>query len=303
MTILLIPVLAGMSTLYVWTRPEAANDANIQSKALYLNVPFFIGRAVFYFLVWTFYARRLSRWSAEQDRTGDERLAAKMHAFSAPALVLFVLTTTFAFFDWIMSLEPHWFSTVYGAMFLVGQMLEAFAFIIAVLIVLSKHAPLKDYVTQQHFHDLGNLMFAFMVLWAYLSFSQFIIIWAGNLPEEIPWYVRRLNGGWSWVAVSLIVFHFALPFLVLLQRGVKRNTVLLYRVCLFMIAIRLVDVYWVVEPSLYDQPLQLHWMDFVTPLLVGGAWLTLFFRELKSRPLVPLRDPRLAGAPRETVAF
>jgi hypothetical protein len=303
MAILLIPVLAGMGTLYIWTRPEAAQDANIQSKAAYLNVPFFIVRAVFYFLVWTFYARRLSDWSAEQDRTGDERLIGKMRAFSAPGLIVFVVTTTFAFVDWIMSLEPHWFSTIYGAMFLVGQVLESFAFIIALLIVLSRRPPLRDYVTPQHFHDLGNLMFAFTVLWAYLSFSQFLIIWAGNLPEEIPWYVRRLSGGWGWVAFTLVVFHFALPFLLLLQRGIKRRTDLLFKVCMLMIVIRLVDVYWVVEPSLYDKQLKVHWMDFVTPLLVGGAWLALFFWQLKSRPLVPLKDPRLLGAPRETVAF
>jgi hypothetical protein len=303
MAILLIPVLAGMGTLYVWTRPEAANDANIQAKAAYLNVPFFIARAVFYFLVWTFYARKLSEWSAEQDRTGDGRLIGKMHALSAPGLVVFVLTTTFAFIDWIMSLEPHWFSTIYGAMFLVGQVLESFAFIIALLIVLSRLQPLRDYVTPQHFHDLGNLMFAFTVLWAYLSFSQFLIIWSGNLPEEIPWYVRRLNGGWGWVAFTLVVFHFAVPFLLLLQRGIKRRTDLLFKVCLLMIVIRLVDVYWVVEPSLYDKQLHVNWMDFATPLLVVGAWLTLFFWQLKSRPLVPLKDPRLQGAPRETVAF
>jgi hypothetical protein len=303
MAILLIPVLAGMGTLYIWTRPEAAQDANIQSKAAYLNVPFFIVRAVFYFLVWTFFARRLSDWSAEQDRTGDERLIGKMRSFSAPGLIVFVVTTTFAFVDWIMSLEPHWFSTIYGAMFLVGQVLESFAFIIALLIVLSRRPPLRDYVTTQHFHDLGNLMFAFTVLWAYLSFSQFLIIWAGNLPEEIPWYVRRLSGGWGWVAFTLVLFHFALPFLLLLQRGIKRSPDLLFKVCLLMIVIRLVDVYWVVEPSLYDKQLKVHWMDFVTPLLVGGVWLTLFFWQLKTRPLVPLRDPRLVGAPRETVAF
>jgi hypothetical protein len=303
MAILLIPVLAGMGTLYIWTRPEAAQDANIQAKAAYLNVPFFIVRAVFYFLVWTFFARRLSEWSAEQDRTGDERLIGKMRSFSAPGLLIFVVTTTFAFVDWIMSLEPHWFSTIYGAMFLVGQVLESFAFIIALLIVLSRRPPLRDYVTPQHFHDLGNLMFAFTVLWAYLSFSQFLIIWAGNLPEEIPWYVRRLSGGWGWVAFTLVVFHFALPFLLLLQRGIKRRTDLLFKVCMLMIVIRLVDVYWVVEPSLYDKQLKVHWMDFATPLLVGGAWLALFFWQLKARPLVPLKDPRLLGAPRETVAF
>jgi hypothetical protein len=303
MIVLLIPVLLSIPTLYVWARPEAAQDANIQSKAAYLNAPFFILRAIFYFLVWTFYAQRLSKWSSDQDATGDERLIGKMHRMSAPGLVVFVFVSTFAFIDWIMSLEPHWFSTIYGAMFLVGQVLESFAFMIALVIVLSRRSPLKDYVTKQHLHDLGNMMFAFMVLWAYLSFSQFLIIWAGNLPEEIPWYLRRLKGGWGWVALTLVVFHFATPFVLLLMRGIKRQADRLLKVCLLMIAIRLVDVYWVVEPSFYNQQLRLHWMDFVTPVAVGGLWLAAFFWQLKSRPLVPLRDRRLQGAPRETVSF
>ncbi len=199
MALLLIPVLFGMRTLYSWTQPGAANDAVIQSKAAYLNVPFFIGRAVFYFVIWFLYSHLLSKWSAEQDRTGDGRFIGRMRALSAPGLVVFTLTTTFAFIDWIMSLEPHWFSTIYGAMFMIGEMLESFAFVIALMIILSKTAPLKEYVTPQHIHDLGNMMFAFMVLWAYLSFSQFIIIWAGNLPDEIPWYVQRAcAAAWGW---------------------------------------------------------------------------------------------------------
>jgi hypothetical protein len=303
MILLLIPVLLSLPTLYEWARPEALHDANIQSKAAYLNQPGVILRAVFYFAVWTFYAYLLSKWSEEQDRTGDDRLKHKMHATSAPGLVVFVFVSTFAFIDWIMSLEPHWFSTIYGVMFLVGQVLESFAFMIALVIILSKQPPLKDYLTKQHLHDLGNMMFAFMVLWAYLSFSQFLITWAGNLPEEIPWYLKRLKGGWGWVALTLVVFHFATPFVLLLMRGVKRDADRLFKVCMLMIAIRLVDVYWVVEPSFYNQQIKIHWLDFVTPLAVGGLWLAMFFWQLNSRPLVPLRDPRLEGAPRETVSF
>jgi len=303
MGLLLLPVLFGMGTLYVWARPEAIHDANIQSKAAYLNVPFFIARAVVYFSIWFLYAYLLSKWSAAQDRNGDERLIRKMRSLSAPGLVIFTLTTTFAFIDWIMSLEPHWFSTIYGAMFMVGEMLESFAFVIALVIILSRKSPIKDYVTPQHIHDLGNMMFAFMVLWAYLSFSQFIIIWSGNLPEEIPWYVSRLRGGWGWVAITLVIFHFAVPFALLLMRGVKRRADRLFRVCLLMIAIRLVDVYWITEPAFYGQRIQIHWIDFVTPVAVGGLWLAVFFGQLKLQPLLPLQDPRLQGAPRETVAF
>jgi len=308
MGLLLIPVLLNMSTLYSWTSPEAAHDVNIQSKAAYLNVPFFLGRAVFYFAVWFLYAHLLSKWSTELDRTRDDRihrdrLISRMRSTSAPGLVVFTLTTTFAFVDWIMSLEPHWFSTIYGAMFMVGEMLESFAFVIALMIVLSRRSPIQQYITPQHVHDLGNLMFAFMVLWAYLSFSQFLIIWAGNLPEEIPWYIRRLQGGWGWVALALVAFHFAVPFVLLLMRGIKRRAARLFRVCLLLIAIRLVDVYWITEPAFSGQHLRVHWTDFVTPVAIGGLWLAIFFWQLKGRPLVPLGDPRLQGAPRETVAF
>jgi len=303
MAVLLIPILLGMNTLYGWARPEAAHDANIQSKAAYLNVPFFVTRAIVYFAIWFLYSHLLSKWSSELDRTHEERLISRMRAISAPGLVALTLTTTFAFIDWIMSLEPHWFSTIYGAMFMIGEMVESFAFVIALMLILSKVAPLKDYVTPQHIHDLGNLLFAFMVLWAYLSFSQFLIIWAGNLPEEIPWYLSRLRGGWGWVALTIVIVHFVLPFALLLFRRIKRREDRLFRVCLLMIVIRLVDVYWITEPAFYGERLRIHWMDFITPIAVGGLWLAVFFWQLKARPLVPVGDRRLQGAPRETVAF
>jgi hypothetical protein len=303
MILLLIPVLASLPVLYEWARPEAAHDPVIQAKSAYLNVPGVIGRSIFYFLVWSFYAWRLSTWSAQQDSSGDVSLIDRMRAVSAPGIVVFTFVTTFAFVDWIMSLEPHWFSTIYGVMFLVGQVLESFAFMIALVIVLSDREPLRRYITKQHLHDLGNMMFAFMVLWAYLSFSQFLITWSGNLPNEIPWYLRRMRGGWGWVALALVVFHFATPFVLLLMRGVKRNAQRLLWVCVLLIVFRLLDVYWIVEPAFYNQKLSVQWLDFVMPVAIGGLWLAGFFRLLKSRPLLPLRDPRLEGAPRETVAF
>ncbi len=300
--ILFLPILFGLQTLYPWAVPEIVKaDANIQHKAAYLNVPFFIARAVFYFAIFTAFGFVLNRWSMQQDRTADPKLVDRMRSFSAPALLVFVFTGTFAFIDWIMSLDPHWFSTIYGVMFLVGQVLETFALVIAAVVVLSRRKPLADVMTKQHFHDLGNLLFAFTILWAYLSFSQFLIIWAGNLPEEIPWYLKRLSGGWGWIAVSLVVFHFALPFLLLLQTGVKKRADLLMKVCLWMIFIRLVDVYWVVEPSLNPKGFIFHWMDLATPVGVGGIWLGAFFWQLKNRPLVPINDPRLYEIPKATV--
>jgi hypothetical protein len=303
MIVLLIPVLLNLPSLYPWARPEAAHDSNLVAKAAYLNVPGVLVRTVLYFAVWTLYAYLMSKWSIEQDRTGEERLANKMRRVSAPGLVVFTFVTTFAFIDLIMSLEPHWFSTIYGAMFLIGQMLESFAFMIALVIVLSRVSPIKDYITKQHLHDLGNMMFAFMVLWAYLSFSQFLIIWAGNLPDEIPWYLRRLKGGWGWVALAIVTFNFFTPFALLLLRKVKREANRLFKVAVLLIVIRLVDDYWIIKPAFYNEQLRINWMDFVTPLAVGGLWLSAFFWQLKSRPLLPLRDPRLQGAPRETVSF
>ena len=301
--VLLLPVLAAMPLLYVWALPEAAGNPALQRKAAYLNVPFFIVRSIVYFVVWSFYAYRLSRWSTEQDRTGDPRLIERMRALSAPGLLVFTFVSTFAFVDWIMSLEPEWFSTMYGVMFLVGETLEAFALTIAVVIALSHWEPLRTRLTDQHLHDLGNLLLAITVLWAYLSFSQFLIIWSGNLPEEIPWYVRRLGQGWGWVASSLVVFHFFLPFLLLLPRAVKRRKKQLLGICLLMLAIRMVDVFWVVEPAFRGAHVQVVWTDLAAPLFLGGLWLGLFFRQLGARPLMPVRDATLEGAPRETVAF
>jgi hypothetical protein len=309
MLVLLAPVLIGMTSLYIWAMPGAAHDPVIQSKRIYLNTPFFIFRLFFYFAVWILYSWILRRKSLEQDRTGDPGIPVRMRQISAPGLVVLTLSATFAFFDLIMSLEPHWFSTIYGAMFLIGQILETIAFTIAILYLLSKHQPFREILTTQHFHDLGNLMLAFTILWAYLSFSQFIIIWSGNLPEEIPWYIRRFTGGWGAIAILLVVFHFFVPFLILLQRFVKQNPNILKSVAIGMIAIRLLDVFWIVEPAFYQshfphlhsQVFTLNWQDFVTPVAIGGIWIAAYIWHLKKVPLVPIRDPRLMGAPKKMV--
>src|SRR6185503_13473963 len=188
----------------------------------YLNVPFFLVRAAVYFAVWLTFAFFLNRWSAEQDATGNPLLMRRFQRFSAAGIVVYSLTITFAVIDWGMSLEPHWFSTIYGMLFIVGQSLAALAFIIPVLALVSEKPPVADYVKLDVFQDLGNLLLAFVMLWAYMTFSQFLIIWAGNLPEEIPWYVRRGSNGWQWVAAFLALFHFAVTFFLLLIRRNKR---------------------------------------------------------------------------------
>ena len=309
MALLLIPVLFGLRSLYLWAMPEiASHDKVIQWKSPYLNVPFFLVRMVLYFAIWSAYAFILTRKSLEQDRTGDPGLVIRMRQISAPGLLVFVMSATFAFFDLLMSLEPHWFSTMYGAMFLVGQVLETLAFIIAILVMLAPRPPFSEILTVRHFHDLGNLMLAFTILWTYLSFSQFLIIWAANLPEEIPWYIRRFSGGWGVVAGVLLIFHFFVPFLILLHRFVKRNPKLLQMVAVGMIVVRLVDVYWVVMPAFYQDefPLhklgfRLHWLDFSAPLGILGIWIAAFIWQLKKYPIVPIKDARLIGQPKEMV--
>src|SRR6185295_2076224 len=195
----------------------------LKHKSSYLNAPFFTGRTAFYFLVWIFFAWLLNRWSAEQDRTGDISILHRLQRLSGPGLIIYALTITFASTDWVMSLEPHWFSTIYGMMFMVGQTLTTLAFVIAVLALLADTPPLSNFLKPEILNDLGNLLFAFIMLWAYLSFSQYLIIWSGNLPEEIPWYLRRSSGGWQWIAVGLALFHFAIPFFLLLIRRNKRR--------------------------------------------------------------------------------
>ncbi len=301
--VLLLPILLfGIPLIYSWAQPEAAHDANIQFKSPYLNIPGFIMRAVVYFLIWGFYTYRLTRLSDAQDRTGDPMIQERMRRLSTFGLLIFVLTATFAFIDWIMSLEPHWYSTIYGAMFLVGQMLETLAFCIILLVLFSKRKPFVQVLNYQHFHDLGNLMLAFTMLWAYTSLSQFLIIWAGNLPEEIPWYIRRFTGGWGYLGWFIGVFHFCVPFVILLMRFVKKNPNLLYKVAIYMFFVRFIDIFWIVEPALRQRRFYVHWMDIVAPIGVGGVWIAFFLWQLSSRPLLPLHDARLGYLPLETEA-
>jgi hypothetical protein len=265
-------------------------------KAPYLNVPFFLLRTLFYFSCWIALAHFLNRWSREQDETGDPALAGKMETMSGPGLVLFGATVTFASFDWVMSLEPHWFSTVFGLSFMVGQVLTAFPFAIAMTAYLSSRKPLSEAVTAVHFHDLGKLTLAFVMLWAYLSFSQFLIIWSGNLPEETPYYIKRLTGGWQYFQLALIVFHFALPFFLLLSRSLKRSGAKLVKVAVLILLMRFVDLYLQIIPAGHRAELHFSWMDLAAPIAIGGLWLSAFLRQLESRPVLPVRDPHFAEA-------
>lgn len=296
LALLFLPIAFGVRSIYIWAQPSHANASEalkhaLAHKAPYLNVPFFLGRAVFYFAAWNLMAYFLNKWSLEQDRTKHSPITAKLQGLSAPGLVLYGLTVTFASIDWLMSLEPQWFSTMYGILVMGGQGLSAMAFIIAVAVVLSRYKPLSDVIKPSHMHDLGKLMLAFLMLWAYFSFSQFLIIWSGNLPEEIPWYVRRLQTSWKWVGLSMVVLQFALPFVMLLSRDLKRNARTLVVVAISIIIMRFVDLIWMTGPEFHESAFWIHWMDVVMPIGLGGLWLAFFAHQLKSRPLLPIGDP------------
>jgi len=222
--ILFVPIVVAVltHTLYPWTMPEIAAEAIIKKKAIFLNTPFFLARTLFYFAVWFALAYFLNKWSLAQDTEEDPRrsrsLRERMQNLSGPGILLFGLTVTFAGIDWIMTLEPEWFSTIFGLLIMAGFGLTSFAFAILAAVWLRGHGRLVEVYQPRHFHDHGKLLLAFVMIWAYFSFSQFLIIWSANLPEEIPWYLRRLRGGWQYVALGLIIFHFALPFVLLLSR-------------------------------------------------------------------------------------
>jgi hypothetical protein len=297
MTLMFLPIALGMRHLYVWTNADiVAHDEMLLHKQLYLNTPFFLVRAAIYFLVWNAISYFLNAWSLEQDRTGSPRFARRMQMISGGGLLAYGLTITFASFDWLMSLEPHWFSTIYGVLIMGGQGLSALAFLIIVLVWLSRRPPLDRIVAPSHFHDLGNLMLAFVMLWAYFSFSQYLIIWSGNLPVEIGWYLHRLQTGWRAVGLVLILCHFAAPFIVLLSRTVKREPQLLVKVAAGILIVRLVDLFWLIAPEFHQTGISVSWLDVVLPLTLGSLWLACFIWQLRGRALLPVHDPEFDEA-------
>jgi len=297
MLILFLPLFFGMRELYLWARLEAVvGDEILHQKALYLNVPFFWIRAVLYFTVWGVSIYLLNKWSHEQDRTGYPLITQKIEKLAGPALAFYVLTMSFAAFDWVMSLEPHWFSTIFGVIFVVGQGLTTLAFAIISVKLLEDREPIAGVIQTKHFHDLGNLMFAFVLLWAYVSFSQFFIIWSGNLPEEITWYKHRLHGGWGVMAMVIVIFHFFVPFSLLLLRKTKQRSKVLVKIAVAMFFMRFVDLFWTVAPNFNEGKFGIHWMDILAPIGIGGLWVAMFLSQLKGRALMPLHDPRMAEA-------
>ena len=297
MGLLFVPILIGLPRLYIWADESVAHaDPHLHHKAAYLNVPFFIGRALFYFVVWSAFAYGLNRYSSEQDRTGDPNLQDRTRKLSAFGLMAYCVTMTFAAFDWLMSLSPHWFSSIFGVYVIGGQGVATMAFAVIAALFLSRHEPMASALKTRHFHDLGKLLLAFVMLWSYFGISQFLIIWSGNLPEDIPWFLDRMRGGYKWVSLALVAFHFALPFMLLLSRDTKRNAKRLASVEGFLLVMRLVDLYWMVAPAFDPKRVAIHPLDLVAPITLGAVWVWLVAGELKKKPLLPAREPMLAEA-------
>ena len=294
--VLFVPVIVGVAVLYPWADAEhVAHDAALQRKSSYLNIPFFVARALFYLGVWTTIGVFLNRWSRQQDDTPGGAHNARLRRLSGPGLLLYFITMTFASIDWMMSIEPHWYSTIYGVLWIVNQGLTALAFAIFVLALSEHRAPLANYLRPNHFHDLGNLLLAFIMLWAYIGFSQYLIIWSGNLAEEIPWYIKRNTGGWRWIPPLLIVFHFFVPFLLLLLRRIKQQAELLAAVAGAILLVRLLDNYWLLMPGFTDPEMSLHWLDGALVLAIGGLWCGAFLWQRENRPLLPRVASENAG--------
>lgn len=321
MAVLFVPVVLGMlkGDLYEWTDQAWRHSHNtelMRFKLWWLSEAGFIVRSVIYFTIWIVISLIINRWGDEQDRTGDPRLFRRLQQFSGPGIVLYVGTMTLAAVDWAMSLDPDWLSTIWGLLFVVAQALGTMAMVIALLALLAERRPFAGMVGIPVFHDLGNLLMAFTMLWAYISFSQYLIIWSANIAEEAPWYVARTHTGWKYLILFLIIFHFFVPFLLLLWRRTKRNVRALAAVAASIALLRLVDLFWVVAPSfghdghghgshaLAEAAGEGHapahvlswwhaWMYPAAAAAIGGLFVFAFIWQLKRRPLLPLHDPRL----------
>ncbi len=290
LALLFIPLLIGHSDTQFY--PVVTGSS---FKAFYLKPGFFFVRVIIYFGGWLFFAYLLNKMSSQQDQGNTHGMLKKFNNLSAVAMLFYCVAISWASFDWVMSLEPNFFSTIFGMIFIVMSALAAMSFTIIVSMILAKHKPLSEVINSKVFNDLGNILLTFVMLWAYMSFSQFLIIWAGNMQDENFWYTVRGTGEWKWVALFIILFHFAVPFVLLLNRPVKRRMKALAFVGGGLLMMTWFDLYWFIMPAFYPLGPHIDWIDIVAPFGIGGVWLALFIRQLKARPRLPLHDPRFEG--------
>ncbi len=300
LSVLFIPLIVAVAQhqIYPWAMPlESIQDAHIREhlekhsfiKASYLNFSGFLIRAIFYFAVWNLLSFLLSKWSKETDRTSAPDNSDKFKTVSGPGLILYGFTISFAAIDWVMSLDPSWISTIFGLIILIGEVLSAMCFAVVVERILVDYKPMSEMLKPDFVHDHGKWMLAFTMVWAYFNFSQWLIIWAGNLPAEITFYLKRLNGGWSSIGLILVLFHFVIPFAMLLSRPFKRNIRKLVWVAVLLLFMGYVDLFWIIEPN-FSRVLIVTVADMVVPIAIGGFWLWYFFRNLAALPLLPAYD-------------
>ncbi|OLE14180.1 MAG: hypothetical protein AUG89_03060 [Acidobacteria bacterium 13_1_20CM_4_56_7] len=304
MALLFIPIAAaGLPYLYNGNHESVGGwpgwlhyqgpDAHLTAMShSYLTVGGYIGRGAIYFAIWLGLAFVLSRWSAEQDQPPVQNLSPRFRTIAAPGVILYAFTISFAVIDWVMSIDPHWYSTIFGFIFIVGECLSALCMMVVIERILVPYRPMAFLLKPKEVHDHGKLILTFVLLWAYFSFAQLLIIWAGNLPMEIRFFTRRLYSGWEVMGLGLVIFHFAIPFLFLLSRPFKQNPRSLVRLAAWLLFMRFIDLFWYIEPS-FHKALRLDWgylLDLIVPVAIGGLWLALFFRNLRSRPLLPVYD-------------
>jgi hypothetical protein len=299
LALLFLPVALGVTRLYPWAQAEENGTAGeLEFNHTWLVPWFWLCRAAVIFLAWLLVTWLLSRWSRQQDQAASRELPRKFRLLSAPGLIIYGLAITIGSVDWMMSLQPAFHSTIFGVEVAVGQILSGLAFVILILARLVARPPLAALVSMETLNDLGNLLLSFLVIWAYLVLFEFLLIWMGNLPEEISWYLPRSQGGWQWVAWALFLLHFAVPFFCLLMRDIKRDARSLARVAGLILFMHLVFLYYQVMPAFPGSTIAQHWMDFLTPLGVGGLWLASYLWQLARRPILPLHDSNQAEAVR-----
>ena len=305
--ILWLPLAIGVSSLYEWTHLPA-DDFTVLQRGVFQTPTMWIIRGVIYFIIFGVMVYLLNDWSARQDKSADHEEAAKWLGlatkFSGPTMVVYVIVITFATVDWVMSLDPHWFSTIWGLLFVAGWALSTLCFSILIFAAVGGIAPMNRVLGRRHLHDIGKLILAFVMVWAYFNFSQLLIIYSGNIPEETTWYLARMTPGWFFVGVALVLFHFAFPFVYLFKQDWKKNIRMIGFISMFILVMRLVDMFFLISPNPRiathgeSLPLSLSfsWLDIAGPVAVGGIWLWYFFGELMKRPLVPVMDPFLENA-------
>jgi len=294
MAIFFIPIGLGLHDLYHWSHADAvAADHLLQSKAPYLQTTFFIIRAILYFAIWSGLAFGLHRMSLAEDHGYDEARQMRVRRICAGGMILFAFTTTFAAFDWIMSLDAHWYSTIFGAYYFAGCVVGALSVIILLALSLNKKGVLADVYTVEHYNDLGKLLFAFMIFWAYMAFSQYFLIWYGNIPEETIWFQHRWVGSWKIVSLALVFGNFVIPFILLMPKMIKRKYGFLAFMAIWMLVFHWIDLFWLVLPGHSPNGAHISWMDLVTMAGIGGIFLGFFWRRFAANPIVPVGDPRL----------